>query len=74
MFHKVLVGIDGQGGGLDAAALARQLVAPDGELVLVHIDSGYPIPARGATGDFEHVRLVVAFRRWLSASRRTWWS
>lgn len=56
MFHKILVGIDGEGGGLDAAALARKLVAPDGELVLVHIDVGYPMPARGASGDFEHVR------------------
>lgn len=56
MFRKVLVGIDGQSGGLDAAALAQRLVAPDGELVLAHIDAGYPIPARGVTGDFEHVR------------------
>ncbi len=58
MFHKVLVGIDGHGGGLDAAALARQLVASDGELVLVHIVAGYPIAAKGETGDYDRVRHV----------------
>jgi nucleotide-binding universal stress UspA family protein len=55
MFHKALVGIDGQEGGLDAAALARQLVAPDGELVLANIGAGYPVAAKGETGAYERV-------------------
>jgi nucleotide-binding universal stress UspA family protein len=55
MFHKALVGIDGQAGGLDAAALARQLVAADGEVVLVHIAAGYPVAAKGETGDYERI-------------------
>lgn len=58
MFRKVLVGIDGQAGGLDAAALARQLVAPDGELVLAHIDVAYPIAAKGEGGDYDRVIRV----------------
>ena len=40
MFSKVLVGVDGQFGGRDAIALARQLRAEDGELVLAHV---YPL-------------------------------
>lgn len=55
MFHKVLVGIDGQAGGFDAAALARRLVAPDGELVLAYIDVAYPIAAKGEGGDYDRV-------------------
>jgi nucleotide-binding universal stress UspA family protein len=49
MFNKVLVGVDGHDGGLDAAALARQLVAADGELVLTHIHRGYPLVAKAET-------------------------
>jgi nucleotide-binding universal stress UspA family protein len=55
MFNKVLVGVDGHDGGLDAAALARQLVAPDGELLLTHIHGGYPLVAKAETGDYERV-------------------
>jgi len=40
MFHKVLVGVDGQFGGHDAITLARQMTAKHGELVLAHI---YPL-------------------------------
>lgn len=60
MFHKVLVGIDGHGGGLDAAALAHRLVAPDGELILTHVDVAYPIAAKGAGGDYDRVLRVDA--------------
>jgi nucleotide-binding universal stress UspA family protein len=42
MFKKVLVGVDGEGGGRDALALARQLVAPDGELQQAHVQLSYP--------------------------------
>lgn len=55
MFHKVLVGIDGQAGGLDAAALARQLVAPDGELVLAYVDVTYALAAKGDGGAYSRV-------------------
>lgn len=58
MFHKVLVGIDGHAGGLDAAALARQLVAPGGELVLANIDAGYPIAVKGVSGGYERLLHV----------------
>jgi nucleotide-binding universal stress UspA family protein len=37
MFSKVLVGVDGQSGGRDAIALAGQLVAERGRLVLAHV-------------------------------------
>ena len=50
MFHKILVGTDGHDGGLDAAALARQLAAPDCELLLAHIHHGYPIAAKAENG------------------------
>jgi nucleotide-binding universal stress UspA family protein len=55
MFHKVLVGIDGHAGGLDAAALARRLVAPDGELVLAYVDVTYSIAAKGDGGAYSRV-------------------
>ncbi len=42
MFGKVLVGVDGQFGGRDAIALAQQLMAQDGQLVLAHV-----CPVRG---------------------------
>jgi nucleotide-binding universal stress UspA family protein len=37
MFKNVIVGVDGRGGGRDAAALARRLLAPQGRLTLVHV-------------------------------------
>ena len=40
MFGKVLVGVDGQFGGRDAIALAQQLMAQDGQLVLAHARPG----------------------------------
>jgi nucleotide-binding universal stress UspA family protein len=60
MFHKILVGVDGRDGGLDAAALARQLVGPDGALLLVHIHHGYPIAAKAETGDYERIARADA--------------
>ena len=41
MFKKVVVGCDGRVGGRDAIALARQLLAADGEMTLVRV---YPGP------------------------------
>ncbi|MGZ4169141.1 MAG: universal stress protein [Solirubrobacteraceae bacterium] len=46
MFRRVLVGVDGRSGGRDAIALAQQLVASSGRLVLVNI---YGIGAFGAS-------------------------
>ena len=53
MFSNVLVGVDRHTGGLDAAALARQLVAPDGKLTLVHVYPGDPRLRRGPTLDYQ---------------------
>jgi len=71
MFNKVLVGIDGHDGGLDAAALARQLVAPDGELVLTHVHGGYPLVAKAETGDYERVIRDDAETLLVQASEQT---
>jgi nucleotide-binding universal stress UspA family protein len=40
VFSNVIVGVDGGLHGGDALALARRLVAPEGELRLVHLDVG----------------------------------
>jgi nucleotide-binding universal stress UspA family protein len=37
MFAQVIAGVDGKPGGRDAALLASKLVAPDGQLTLVHV-------------------------------------
>ncbi len=41
MFRHVMVGVDTRSGGHDAVALARQLLAPGGELTLAHVDDDY---------------------------------
>lgn len=38
MFGNLIVGVDGNDGALDALALARTLVAPDGAVTLVHVE------------------------------------
>ena len=40
MFEQIVVGVDGREGGRDAVALAKLLVAADGELTLVHVVPG----------------------------------
>jgi len=53
MFSEVLVGVDGQFGGRDAIALARQMTAEDGRLVLAHV---YPLrgdPVHRDYNDYE---------------------
>ena len=47
MFKNAVVGIDGQQGGRDAVALARQLGAPDGAITLAHIYGIGVIPHGG---------------------------
>ena len=49
MFRQIVVGVDEQSGGRDAIALAKRLLAPDGELTLAHVVAhdghGYRVPA-----------------------------
>lgn len=49
MFKNVLVGVDGRGGGEDAIALARRLIADGGELTLAYVYAGNPHPHREVT-------------------------
>jgi nucleotide-binding universal stress UspA family protein len=68
MFSKVLVGVDGHFGGHDAVALARQLTAQHGKLVLAHI---YPLrgdPLHRDYIDYEAAEYVHA-RDLLEAAR-----
>ena len=55
MFKKVLVGVDGGDGGLDAIALARLLAAADAELTLANVYPSEPVAWRGASGAYEAV-------------------
>jgi nucleotide-binding universal stress UspA family protein len=55
MFHQVLVGVDERPGGRDAIALAKHLVAKDGELTLAYVHSGETKPTRGSSPAFEAV-------------------
>lgn len=47
MFERVLVGVDGNDGGRDAIALAKQLVSECGRITLAHIYPGEPFVWRG---------------------------
>ena len=47
MFNQVIVGVDGGSTGRDAVAVARRLVAADGQLALVHVHELTPV--RGAS-------------------------
>lgn len=53
MFKNLLIGVDEHEGGRDAIALARELVAEDGELTLAYVHGGYPVIARGSSDAFE---------------------
>jgi len=53
MFRNVLVGVDERPGGRDAIALAKDLVAKDGELTLAYVHLGDPKPTRGSSPAFE---------------------
>jgi nucleotide-binding universal stress UspA family protein len=56
-FRRVLVGIDGGPGGRDAIALARLLVATDGQVTLAHVHDGEEAPARGSNLSYDAVQL-----------------
>jgi nucleotide-binding universal stress UspA family protein len=49
MFNKVLVGVDDRLGGRDAIALASQLTAPDGALILARVYTGRYMPSHAVT-------------------------
>lgn len=51
MFTKLIVGVDGRETGSDAVALARELAAPDAEIVLVH---AYPYDVHPERGTLHH--------------------
>jgi nucleotide-binding universal stress UspA family protein len=53
MFRNVLVGVDERPGGRDAIALAKDLVAKDGELTLAYVHLGDPKPTRGSSPAFD---------------------
>jgi nucleotide-binding universal stress UspA family protein len=52
MFNQTIVGIDGRSGGADALALARQLTAHDGQLVLANVYIASQLPGRDSAGIF----------------------
>jgi hypothetical protein len=49
MFKQVVVGVDEHEGGRDAVALAKNLLARDGELTLAYVFAGDPHVYRGAS-------------------------
>ena len=53
MFKQIVVGVDGRAGGRDAIALARLLVAADGELTLAHVVPGDAHATHGASAAYE---------------------
>jgi nucleotide-binding universal stress UspA family protein len=48
MFTKVLVGVNGEQGGRDAIALAKQLAHPDANIALAHVYGAGLMPGAGA--------------------------
>ena len=53
MFDQIVVGIDEHGGGHDAIALARDLLARDGELTLAHVRAHDGHGYRGPSAAYE---------------------
>ena len=53
MFEQIVVGVDGRDGGRNAIALARRLLARDGELMLAHIYAGDPRVRRSGRPVYE---------------------
>lgn len=62
MFTNVLVGVDGHLGGRNALALAKQLVAVDGQLTLAHVYPGDPRLRRESTLDYQRVEQQRALK------------
>lgn len=55
MFKNVIVGVDEQQGGRDATALAKDLVATDGSLMLARVLIRDALIGRGASPDFDAI-------------------
>ena len=53
MFEQIVVGVDARDGGRDAVALAKLLVAADGELTLAQVVPGDAHPYRAASAAYE---------------------
>ena len=53
MFKRIVVGVAGHEGGRDAIALARNLLAQDGELTLAHVLAHDGHGYRGPSADYE---------------------
>jgi nucleotide-binding universal stress UspA family protein len=53
MFKQIVVGVDEHEGGRDAIALARHLLAPDGELSLAHVPAHDGHGYRGPSAAYE---------------------
>ena len=49
MFRQVVVGVEEDKGSRDAIAIAKKLLARDGELTLAHVCAGYPHVYRGVS-------------------------
>jgi nucleotide-binding universal stress UspA family protein len=75
MFRQIVVGVDGREGGRDAVALAKLLVAADGELTLAHVFPGDAHAYRGASAAHEaseRERAEALLETSSSASSRCW--
>jgi len=60
MFRQIVVGVDGQEGGRDAIALAKSLLAPEGELTLAHVYAGDPRAYRSASSRQAKTALTLS--------------
>lgn len=58
MFRSVIVGVDDTQGGRDARALAKDLVASDGSVLLARVFVHDPLTGRGTSPDFERRRSL----------------
>lgn len=68
LFSNIIVGVDGREGGHAAVALAKQLSAPDAQLILANFYGGEPKPAGGGPGvapslRSESERMLIRERR-----------
>ena len=53
MFRQIVVGVDEDKGSRDAIAVAKRMLARDGELTLAHVHTGDPHIYRGASAAYE---------------------
>src|ERR1035437_7060217 len=62
-FRNVIVGVDEHHGGRDATALAKDLMATGGSLILAHVYIRHSLSRRGSRPDFEAVERRRALER-----------